>query len=142
MKFSELLGSEGAGPLCISPAAQYTLVSDGVKTQHLLSLVPTTWTCNSPALPRPPPPPAPTLSSSQLQVEKNKCKPSIQRVPIVAQQMWARSLALLTGLRIWCCHCCGVGSVPGPGASTWCRCGEKMCAHLRAHPPPQTNVVI
>ena len=28
----------------------------------------------------------------------------------------------LRGLRIWCCHCCGPGLVPGPGTSTCCRC--------------------
>ena len=43
-------------------------------------------------------------------------------VPIVAQQkqiqrgtmrLWVRSLALLSGLRILCCHSCGVGCICG-----------------------------
>ena len=28
-------------------------------------------------------------------------------------------------LRIWCCHCCGMGSIPGPGTSACCRHGQK-----------------
>ena len=30
----------------------------------------------------------------------------------------------LSGLRIWCCYCCGLGSVPGSGISACCRCSQ------------------
>lgn len=29
------------------------------------------------------------------------------------------------GLRIWCCHSCGVGLLPGPGISTCYGCGQR-----------------
>ena len=31
----------------------------------------------------------------------------------------------LSGLRIWHCHCCGSGSIPGQGTSSCLRCGKK-----------------
>ena len=30
-----------------------------------------------------------------------------------------------SGFRIWCCHCCGAGSTPGPGTSTGHEQGKK-----------------
>ena len=30
-----------------------------------------------------------------------------------------------SGLRIWCCHCCVEGSVPGLGTSVCCKYGQK-----------------
>ena len=30
-----------------------------------------------------------------------------------------------SGLRIWHCHCCDIGSIPGPGNSAWCRCSQR-----------------
>ena len=40
-----------------------------------------------------------------------------------------------SGLRIWCCHCsslghcCGAGSIPGPGTSICYGCGQKKKNH-------------
>ena len=38
---------------------------------------------------------------------------------------WVRSLASLSGFRIPCCHCSGVGSTPGLETSTSYTCGQK-----------------
>ena len=39
--------------------------------------------------------------------------------------MQVRSLALLSGLRIQRCHCCGTGLIPGPVTSSCHRHGKK-----------------
>ena len=31
----------------------------------------------------------------------------------------------LGGSQIWCCHCCGMGSIPGPGISASPRLSQK-----------------
>ena len=34
-------------------------------------------------------------------------------------------LVWLSGLRIWCCHYCGMGLIPGPGTFTCHRCSQE-----------------
>ena len=49
------------------------------------------------------------------------------RTQLVFMRMQVQSLALLSGLRIWCCHSCSLGcscdldQIPGPGTphATW-----------------------
>lgn len=33
---------------------------------------------------------------------------------------------LINGLRIWRSHCCGTCSIPDPGTSACCGCGQKQ----------------
>ena len=51
-----------------------------------------------------------------------------------------RNSLIVRGLRIWQCHCCGsdyshgMGSNPGQGTSTCCRCSQnKVCSLVASH---------
>ena len=67
----------------------------------------------------------------------------LSRTQLVSMRMQVWSLALLSGLRIWCCHklwcmslillqsgvtmavACSSDSTPSLGSSIWCRCSQK-----------------
>ena len=48
-----------------------------------------------------------------------------QRYPNRTREIHFRNFLWYNGLRIRCCHCCGIGLIPGPGTSTCCRHSPK-----------------